>query len=561
MIFLAAAILSSNLALTPGCNFAGDDGATGMDSSVAELASGSYPAARELSTINGTTGAVFSGADVATNEEGLAFRAASSSPTATGLRLTGAPDEVCWALYAVAWNDVAAPDTLHLDLAARTGAGWLALADYQAGNWEWQQLPAGTDVDVYLRDGLGYHDGRLHFVLAAYGGESMVVDGGNVSVDGVVPEDPGPTPEPEPEPEPGPKPEPEPEPEPEPVVPAVNGAYISVGYWEADRVDATFAALADLGVNLVFDYALSLPEDDYWDAAFQHYLDTADANGVGIAYWLARPLEGMTPLTADGHFTACVAEVAQLKDQPAITAWYVHDEVLPMVSGVDGTSKYCLSLAQMQELYDLIKAEDPTRPQLSVWNWLPDFDGFSARINEEDTPYGSPDWMSDPVLYEQTLAAMIQDTTDWVLVDSYPVGAPWLGEDAEAPELAVAALVARAADLRSFDQPLAFVYQAFSWAQYTGTDGIPFPTRAELDGMLCAAKTYGADWAVAYSWFDLADDLPGRDVAGRDEAFANLQDVLACLGSEGWPVTELPTGTAEMVMPMDVEIAPVIYQH
>jgi len=269
----------------------------------------------------------------------------------------------------------------------------------------------------------------------------------------------------------------------------------------------------------------------------------------------------MTPEDTNGHMMAALAEVEALKHQPAISAWYVHDEILPMISGVDGTAKYSLSLAQMQQLYDWIKSEDPTRPQLSVWNFLPDYELFNYRIDEGDTPWGRPAWMDDPVLYEQAITDMVQTTTDWVLIDMYPVGAPWQGDDAEAPELQVLALTQRAAELKDPMQPLAFVYQAFSWSQYHDTEGYPFPTRAELDGMLCAARTGGADWPIAYSWFDLADDLPGRDVPGRDAAFGNLKDLLDELSTEGWPVTELPAGVAMMVAPVQLELDPVVYAH
>ena len=179
---------------------------------------------------------------------------------------------------------------------------------------------------------------------------------------------------------------------------------------------------------------------------------------------------------------------------------------------------------------------------------------------DDNTPWGRPDWMGDPVLYEQTMRTMIQDTCDWVMIDSYPVAAPWRGLDAEPCELAVSALTQRAVDLRDPSQPLLFVFQAFSWAQYGLVVAAPFPTRAELDGMLCAAHTSGADWVVAYSWFDLADnDLPDRIVPGRDAALGVLCDLMISLNAEGWPVTELPMGSAVMEQPQPPVLVPNVY--
>ena len=123
------------------------------------------------------------------------------------------------------------------------------------------------------------------------------------------------------------------------------------------------------------------------------------------------------------------------------------------------------------------------------------------------------------------------------MIDSYPVGAPWRDGGSPAPELDVMALAQRAAALSGPDQPLVFIFQAFSWAQYDPVNaaGAPFPTRDELDRMLCGAHTFGADSVIAYSWFDLVEDLPNRDIDGRDTALSNLLDLLDVLNTAGWP--------------------------
>jgi len=146
--------------------------------------------------------------------------------------------------------------------------------------------------------------------------------------------------------------------------------------------------------------------------------------------------------------------------------------------------------------------------------------------------------MDDEEQYERAMRKLVQTTCDWVLIDMYPVGAPWLGEDA-VPGQVVANLVARAKDLKRSGQPLYFVFQAFSWAQYRPEDApnAPYPTAQELDSMLVAAHESGATGAIAYSWFDLVDCPPERDVPGSEQALARLKDTLSALSSKGWPAT------------------------
>lgn len=319
--------------------------------------------------------------------------------------------------------------------------------------------------------------------------------------------------------------------------PAVIGAYISLGYWNAGDVEATFARLSALGVNLVIDYALTAPEDEGWEGAFQSYMDTAGAHGVGVAFCLFPLLDGMNPREPGERMQRVAQTVQRLKRYSGITAWYVHDEILPSIAGDAGTKHYTITLEQMQALYRSIHAADPARPQLCVWNFLPPHELFSQVYKDSATPYGRPSWMLREKSYERALERMVQTTCDWVLVDCYPVGAPWRDASSPPPERDVAVLVARTCRLKREDQPLLFVFQAFSWAQYEPGQcaGQPFPTLPEMAGMLGAAAQSGATGAVAYSWFDLAKDLPNHDVPGRAPALDNLAAVLGSLSRDGWP--------------------------
>jgi hypothetical protein len=321
-------------------------------------------------------------------------------------------------------------------------------------------------------------------------------------------------------------------------MPEVVGAYISTGYWDMGEVEQTMATLGSLGVNFVIDYGLVAPDGEVWEDALVRYLDLAMYNGIGVAFPIYGALEGMRPDAPDGRISATVELVARLKQYRGITAWYVHDEVLPWVSGDGGTQHYSISLLQMQELYRAIRAEDPRRPQINVWHELPGRERFERIYGEEHLPFGRPLWLEDRLSYERAMRKLVQTTCDWVLVDMYPVGAPWLGEGA-VPAQAVADLVARAKDLKRSGQPLYFVFQAFSWAQYRPEDtpNATYPTATELNLMLAAAYENGATGAIAYSWFDLVDCPTERNAPGSKDALIRLKDTLSALSNSGWPTT------------------------
>lgn len=310
-----------------------------------------------------------------------------------------------------------------------------------------------------------------------------------------------------------------------------------MGYWNEERVDATFAELGSLGVNFVIDYALTSPENESWRDAFQHYMDAAQHNGIGVAFCLYPLLSGMSVREPGAHMDDVVDLVNELRAYPAIKAWYVHDEVLPSISGDAGTKLYNISLEQMRSLYLRIKRADPSRPQICVWNFLPPLETFDNVYKDSDMPGGRPAWMQRGDAFEHALGRMVQGSCDWVLVDNYPVGAPWRDAQSALPEVDVAQVVTRAAALKRPQQQLLFVFQAFSWEQYNKDKalGAPFPTTAEMQAMLSAAQLSGATGAIGYSWFDLADDIPDHYVAGKPEALERFRDVLRSLSGAGWP--------------------------
>jgi hypothetical protein len=404
------------------------------------------------------------------------------------------------------------PSQLALSFDRIDGGVWVGLPNYTADRFDWQLIKnAGPQAISLEGKNVVRQDGEMYFALGVCGGNYAEFSGG------VVEEGTGVD---------------------------LLGAYLSHGYWEADKMDAIFSELQSLGVNFVVDYALRWPSDAEWQDEFNSYLLSAQRHGIRLGYCLFPALAGATPEDAEAQFTKALDEVYLLRGNPAIAAWYVHDEVLPMVAGEGGTEHYTLSLKQMQDLYGKIHEADPGRPQINTWTQVPSRKQYNELFSANNLPFGREMWMDRDTAYEQTMQAMVRTTCDWVFVDEYPVGAPWV-EPGTAPADVVKATVSRLASLRTTTQPLYFVFQSFSHAQYGrgAAESAVFPTAEQMREMLFASRLHGAQGALAYSWFDLTrTDLPGRDVPGRAQCLADLRQVLLEMDETGWPV---PVAQAE----------------
>ncbi|MEZ5336995.1 MAG: hypothetical protein R3F46_01920 [bacterium] len=324
---------------------------------------------------------------------------------------------------------------------------------------------------------------------------------------------------------PGPAAAQQPGPDPERIV----ACYISMGCWDLALVEQQFSELSASGVDFVIDYALFWPEQPQERQAFDAYMASARRHGISIGYCLFSLLDGASPRANSRQIDTLLAQVEILRHESQIGAWYVHDEILPMLSGVDGTERYSLSLEQMRELYRRIHELDPGRPQLCVWNQLPDHAEMQRRFGRRYFPHGYPDWMNSADEFEAAMQSMLRDCCDWVLVDCYPYGAPWLPAQQSMQDLEaeVSRLVSRAADLRGEGQPLLFVYQSFDWRVYGRAENpAGFPGSARMRAMLAAAFAAGADNAVAYSWFDLVRPLEHVEQEEQLEALAELKLIL-----------------------------------
>jgi hypothetical protein len=320
--------------------------------------------------------------------------------------------------------------------------------------------------------------------------------------------------------------------------PEVIGAYISRGLKDLDGAVEDFQELGAAGVNLVVDYRLAAPDADSeaQQAQWRRYMQAARENGIGISFYAGRYLFGADPKTAPAQMAKLVSVVERIKSEPAIVSWYMHDEALPSVNRGDDRYGYTLTLAQMLKLYQQVQAADPSRPQLAVWPELRDYEGFSKVSNASTFSHGRPDWASSKAAYEDMLRQMVRGVCDIPMLDVYPVGKPRpLGNAVY--RKAVSSRLQRLADLKGPQQKLYFVFQSFSLKQNDPRKlaDCEFPTVDEMNAMLGAAAEAGADGAIAYCWYNLANPIPSRKIEGVGQARLDLLSVFKGLHKRGWP--------------------------
>lgn len=320
--------------------------------------------------------------------------------------------------------------------------------------------------------------------------------------------------------------------------PEVIGAYIARGLKDVDGAADDFRLLGQAGVNTVIDYRLAAPEPGNASQAknWRRYLDAAEQSGIGIWFYAGRYLIGATPSTAAARTSALLQAVKQVQDEAAITGWYMHDEVWPSLSRGDPKYGYVITLDQLLDLYAQLHQLDPTRPQVAVWPELKDFAAFSQGLTAASFSFGRPAWADSEAAYEEMLRRLVAGVCDIPMLDVYPVGAPRpFGE--QVYRKAVASRLDRLAALKAADQPLYFVFQCFSLAQNDPQKlaDCQFPTQDEMLSMLSAAARSGASGAIAYCWYNLANPIPSRRIAGIEQAKANVLTVLGYLSARGWP--------------------------
>lgn len=333
--------------------------------------------------------------------------------------------------------------------------------------------------------------------------------------------------------------------------PTLVGAYISEGCWTSNIPEAErqLAALKLVGVNTVIDYQLQVPADTTKmgpGTSWRRYMDAATAANIKIAFPLTNYLVGLTPSdgTSNAKFNKIKAILTLLRSEPAIGYFYVHDEKLPSTTigtSIDLTKNYCISIEQMQALYNLVKATDAVsaggkgRQQMQVWVSLPTYSQYTARYKDANRPFGNPAWLANQTAYDAMIKQLVQQTTDIVMVDNYPFGNPGVPAGTPLDEYPRIALT-RANSLLKTGQPLVFVFQSFNWKVHnpTGAPNATYPSLANMKLMLKPAKELGCYGAVAYNWYDLDNPAESRRLPGYQQCFTDLKSLFTTLKTS-WP--------------------------
>ena len=114
-------------------------------------------------------------------------------------------------------------------------------------------------------------------------------------------------------------------------------------YDRIDRPEHT-AEIKNMGFNLVMPYTNPYAKKDF--QTIRTYLDAANAVGLKVI------LEPFRESIKQQEFAAITEFVNEFKDHPAVAAWYSYDE--PAFNEI--------SVGLLEDVYELIKAEDPIHP-------------------------------------------------------------------------------------------------------------------------------------------------------------------------------------------------------
>lgn len=184
-------------------------------------------------------------------------------------------------------------------------------------------------------------------------------------------------------------------------------------------------------------------------------LDACSAKNIKVIYSVKDNFPGLAVKTAEEGIENTKRKVAEMKDHPAIFAWYINDE---------------LPFTMLDEL--------------------------TARRNlMEELDPGRPTWV---VLYQIDEIRGYIPTFDVIGTDPYPISSK--------PASLAASFSQRTNDAVFRQQAVWQVPQIFNWASYKPQDekeGFRAPTYDEIRSMAWMSIAGGANGLVFYSWFDL----------------------------------------------------------
>jgi len=232
--------------------------------------------------------------------------------------------------------------------------------------------------------------------------------------------------------------------------------FFPLGLYLGPTEDEHLARIAEAGFNTILCYGYGAGKDP------RAYLDRAAKHGLKVIYSIKDFYENSKWYPKQGKTSdldLMRKYVTDLRDHPALLAWYTNDELGP------------IWMPKLQAAYDLVCELDPGHPAFQV-------------------------------LCVPSQNRLYYGVTDVLGVDPYPIP--------RHPVTMVGEWMETAREAMSAAKPVWCVPQIFQWANYSKNPKDREPTFAEKRAMIYLALIHRAQGLVGYSYYDL---LKGDDKA------------------------------------------------
>jgi len=244
--------------------------------------------------------------------------------------------------------------------------------------------------------------------------------------------------------------------------------FFPLGLYLGPTEEEHLARIAKAGFNTILCYGYGAGKDP------RAYLDRAAKHGLKVIYSIKDFYEGSTWYPKQGatrDLDQMKKYIAELRDHPALLAWYTNDELGPEW------------MPKLQAAYDLLCDLDPDHPAFQVL----------CVPSQNHLYYG---------------------VTDILGVDPYPVP--------RHPVTMVAEWMDTAREAMWAAKPVWCVPQIFQWANYSKDAKDREPTSEEKRAMVFLALIHGAQGLICYSYYDL---FKGDDKAVFDRRWREVSAI------------------------------------
>lgn len=261
-----------------------------------------------------------------------------------------------------------------------------------------------------------------------------------------------------------------------------NEKIFPLGFYIKGGNEEDMKRIKEAGYNTIlsYDYGYSLNAAEYLDTAYKH--------GLNVIYSLKDMYEGKTQYIKELN-SAASKFINDLKNKPALLAWYTVDELRPEW------------LPNINVVYDIIKQDDQNHPAFQVH----DYDGFS-------------------------LLEKYYYSTDIIATDPYPVGRA---------NLLLTSIRTEASEKAMHNSRGVWsVLQTMDWAVYYSDRESHSPSLDEIRNQVFQALIAGAKGILLYSYYDLFYESYPRDKKNLG-LFHRRWDEVKKLPNEILPLTEV----------------------